>query len=149
MNTNFFTEQFDQYLLQLIKELQAFDQEDQIWSTNGLIKNSPGVLAKHTIGNLNHFIGFGLSYSNYKRDRPAEFSEATIPLSTLVTDLEATRKLILDILEKETDFNKPVPGNLFGREVTLGYYLSKLSTHLAYHVGQINYYRRYISSSRN
>lgn len=146
MNTNPFSDQYNHYINQLITELHAFDQEEQIWSSNGLIKNSPGVLVKHIIGNLNHFIGFGLGYTDYQRDRPAEFSETRLSVLELVNRLEETRKLVLDILQKETDLNKPVPGHLFKREITLGYYLSKLSTHLAYHVGQINYYRRGINN---
>ncbi len=142
MYTNPFTNQFEGYLNQLIKELNAFDKEEQIWKTKGQITNSPGILAKHIIGNLNHFLGFGLGYTDYQRDRPAEFSEDRVPLADLIKGLEDAKKLVVQVLEKETDLNKPFPKELFGHEGTLGYYVAKLSTHLAYHVGQINYYRR-------
>jgi len=145
MYKNLFTENYEHYINQFIKELKAFESEDMIWSTDGTITNSPGTLAKHIIGSLNHFIGFGLGYTDYKRDRPVEFDGSRVPREQLISDLEATRKLMIEILEKETDFSKPVAASLFGKETSLGRFLGKLDTHLAYHVGQVNYYRRALS----
>jgi len=142
MHNNPFTDLFDNYLTQLINELPEFKQEAQIWQTNGAIKNSPGVLTKHLIGNLNHFIGFGLGYTDYQRDRPEEFSSNRTPVAALIQSLKDTKSMVHHVLEQETDLSKPVSAKLFNREVTLGWFLGKLSTHLAYHVGQINYYRR-------
>lgn len=142
MYSNLFADQFEHYINQFIKELNAFHKEDQIWETAGQISNSPGVLAKHIIGNLNHYLGFGLGYTDYHRDRMAEFSEERVHLADLIRGLEETRKLVADVLEKETDLTKPYPEELFKGAGTLGSFLARLSTHLAYHVGQVNYYRR-------
>jgi len=44
----------------------------------------------------------------------------------------------------ETDLEKNYPQIVFEKEMTTGFFLVHLSTHLAYHLGQINYHRRLI-----
>ena len=40
------------------------------------------------------------------------------------------------------DFEKDFPIEVFGKPLTTSFMLLHLTTHLAYHLGQINYHRR-------
>jgi uncharacterized damage-inducible protein DinB len=49
----------------------------------------------------------------------------------------------------ELDVNKLdeiYPINVFGYEMTTGFFLTHLTTHLSYHLGQINYHRRMLDT---
>lgn len=78
------------------------------------------------------------------RNRPLEFSLKDIPKSELISKIEKTIEVVnnsLDILT-EKDLEKIYPQIVFEKEMTTGFFLIHLSTHLAYHLGQINYHRR-------
>ena len=45
-------------------------------------------------------------------------------------------------LKAEDKLNETYPINVFGYEMTTEYFLTHLTTHLTYHLGQINYHRR-------
>ncbi len=48
---------FDEYIENLMDEIESYTSEDQLWLCPEGISNSAGNLATHLIGNLNHFIG--------------------------------------------------------------------------------------------
>ena len=41
----------------LRREIEAYENEEDIWNVPPGIANSPGTLALHCVGNLRHFIG--------------------------------------------------------------------------------------------
>ncbi|MGI9543748.1 MAG: DinB family protein [Cyclobacteriaceae bacterium] len=138
---------FNRDLESLQKEIEAYNPESHLWRVEGQIKNSAGNLALHLCGNLQHYIGTILGETGYQRDRPAEFSLKDVPIETLVEQIQTTQKVISSTLAKynDQDLDQPYP-KPFKPDApgTIRYYLLHLTTHLGYHLGQVNYHRRLI-----
>jgi uncharacterized damage-inducible protein DinB len=131
-------------LEKLKTEITSFKDEKNIWEISGDIKNSAGNLCLHLCGNLQHFIGAVLGNSGYVRNRDAEFSRTNVPVKELVAEIELTIKVVEKTLKNlpEGILEKTYPINVFGYEMTTEFFLTHLTTHLNYHLGQINYHRR-------
>jgi hypothetical protein len=127
-------ELFNRDITRCIKEIEAFKNEENIWLTYAGINNSAGNLCLHLIGNLNTYIGEQIGKIGYIRNRELEFSSKGIPKADLIKNLENTLGVVSDSLNKmnQGDLEKEYP--LF--------FITHLSTHLNYHLGQINYLRR-------
>jgi len=140
------TKLFLRDLEKLKTEISSFKDENKIWEISGDIKNSSGNLCLHLCGNLQHFIGAILGNSGYVRNRDAEFSRKDVPIRELVAEIELTTKAVEKSLKemKEEKLEEIFPINVFGYEMTTGYFLTHLATHLNYHLGQVNYHRRLI-----
>ena len=135
---------FQRDLEKLKTEISSYRDDKKIWETSRDVKNSAGNLCLHLCGNLQHFIGAVLGNSGYIRNRDEEFSRKNVPLKELVDEIELTAQIVEKNLKelKEEELTKTFPINVFGREMTTGYFLVHLTTHLNYHLGQINYHRR-------
>ena len=142
-------ELYDRDLNKLRAEIEQYSDEADLWKTSGKITNSAGNLCLHLTGNLKHFIGAVLGQSGYVRDRDAEFSSGGISKEQLLTDIESTASVLKSTLAKLTDedFAKVYPIEVFGHPMTTEYFLTHLTTHFNYHLGQINYHRRLLSGS--
>lgn len=147
MNTATLIEIFDRDLNKLITEINLYKDEERLWIIKDGIGNSAGNLCLHLIGNLNHFIGAILGNTGYVREREKEFSLKNIPRKELIQSIENTITVIKESLSKltATDFEKLFPLEVFGKPLTTGFMLLHLTTHLAYHLGQINYHRRLLA----
>ncbi len=147
MNTASLIEIFDRDLNKLITEINLYKDEERLWIIKDGIGNSAGNLCLHLIGNLNHFIGAILGNTGYVREREKEFSLKNIPRKELIQSIENTITVIKESLSKltVTDFEKLFPLEVFGKPLTTGFMLLHLTTHLAYHLGQINYHRRLLA----
>ncbi len=144
--TKSLTQLFERDLEALKKEINLYSNENNLWITNSNINNSAGNLCLHLIGNLNHFIGATLGNTGYVRQRELEFSAKNIPvaeMSNQIDDVKGTVKQIISGLSQE-DLNSAFPIEVFGHEMTTEFFLIHLTTHLSYHLGQINYHRRLI-----
>jgi len=130
-------------LEQLIKEIEAYQNEDDLWIVINDLKNSTGSLALHLVGNLNHFVGHIMGGTDYLRDRAFEFSGIKVPRAELIKKIEATIKMINEIIPNLSDarLQKIFEFDFLGERSTK-FYLFQFTTHLAYHLGQINYHRR-------
>lgn len=137
---------FDRDLNKLKIEIESYEAENQLWVIDKEISNSAGNLCLHLIGNLNNFIGAALGKTGYVRNRELEFSLKNIPKSELIKKIEATILVVNNTLDsiKESDLETIYPQIVFEKEMTTGFFLIHLSTHLAYHLGQINYHRRFV-----
>jgi uncharacterized damage-inducible protein DinB len=137
-------ELFDRDLQKLKTEIELYKDEEKMWLTEEGISNSAGNLCLHLLGNLNHFIGATLGNTGYVRHREDEFSLKNIPRQDLIINIENTRLIVKTSLDKITaeDLEKTFPITIFERPVTTEMMLMHLTTHLAYHLGQINYHRR-------
>jgi Protein of unknown function (DUF1572) len=135
---------FERDLNRLITEINLYRDEDNLWVIKEGISNSAGNLALHLLGNLNHFIGGTLGHSGYVRYRDDEFALKNIPRADLVTNIENCMLMIKNTIHKLTteDLEKLFPIEVFGKPLTTGFMLLHLTTHLTYHLGQINYHRR-------
>ncbi|MEJ5103368.1 DinB family protein [Chryseobacterium sp. MYb328] len=131
-------------LHKLKSEIEAYQNEENLWKTDKNISNSAGNLCLHLIGNLNHFIGTQLGNTGYVRHRDLEFSLKDIPRTELIEKIEAMTTMIDSALSQlpETEMEKEYPLVVFEDTMTTGYFLIHLITHLDYHLGQINYHRR-------
>lgn len=135
---------FNRDLNKLKFEIESYEIESQLWAIDKNISNAAGNLCLHLIGNLNTYIGAEIGKTSYVRDRSLEFSSKDIPKSELISKIENTILVVnnaLDILT-ESDLQAIYPQIVFEKEMTTGFFLIHLSTHLAYHLGQINYHRR-------
>ena len=137
---------FNRDLNKLKIEIESYQNESQIWAIDKNISNSAGNLCLHLIGNINTYIGAELGKTGYIRDRPLEFSLKNVPKSELITKIEDTILVVNNALDSltESDLEAIYPQIVFEKEMTTGFFLVHLSTHLGYHLGQINYHRRLI-----
>ncbi len=137
---------FKRDLEQLKEEINLFEKEPAIWVTAGDIKNSAGNLCLHIVGNLNAYIGVGLAKTNYIRNRDSEFLIKGVPKNTLIQQVEDTIKIVLSGLDQLTE--KQLSGNfplrIWDKPTGMEYTLIQLACHLNYHLGQINYLRRFL-----
>jgi uncharacterized damage-inducible protein DinB len=138
---------FDRDLEKLKQEIEAYKAEEDLWIVTNEISNSAGNLCLHLIGNLNHFIGAILGNTGYIRQRDLEFSQTNIPKSKMIEDIDNALVMVKDVLRKLTVHNLQEQYELkvFGEAMSTEFFLTHLSTHLAYHLGQINYHRRLLS----
>lgn len=136
------------FLDQLKNEISSYKNEDDIWKLAGNISNSPGNLCLHICGNLNHFFGAIIDKTGYVRDRDLEFSKKNVSREELIRGVGETKEMIVKTFGKLTlqNINDIYPHDKFGKDVTLGFIMSRLISHMAYHIGQINYHRRILES---
>lgn len=139
---------FDRDLHRLSKEIESYTSENTIWKVEGQVPNSAGNLCLHLIGNLNTYIGKEIGGVDYIRDREAEFTLKNISRAELLRKIDDTISVVRQSLERldENDLEKEYPILVFEEKTTTEYFLVHLATHLAYHLGQINYHRRLIDS---
>ncbi|MDY2587968.1 DinB family protein [Winogradskyella aquimaris] len=132
----------------LKQEIEAYQNEDRLWMVTKDISNSAGNLCLHIIGNLNHFIGAVLGHTGYARQRELEFTRTHVPKIEMITNIEATKAIVAKVLADltTTDLEREYELKVFNKPMSTGYFLVHLSTHLAYHLGQINYHRRLLDS---
>ena len=148
MFTDHLIKLFDRDLNRLKKEILAYSSEDNLWMVEGDVTNTAGNLCLHIIGNLNNFIGAQLGDTGYIRQREQEFGLKHIPRAELIQGIDEVNQVIKNTL---TDFDpmrfeELYPLKVFGYDMTTAYFLIHLTTHLNYHLGQINYHRRLIDS---
>lgn len=137
---------FERDLKKLNYEIEAYKTEKNIWQIEKNINNSAGNLCLHIIGNLNWFIGAQLGGTGYIRRRELEFSSINIPRDNLLSEIDKTKTVLDNTLNKITasQLELEYPILVFNKKTTTDYFLIHLTTHLAYHLGQINYHRRLI-----
>ncbi|MEO8042678.1 MAG: DinB family protein [Acidobacteriota bacterium] len=134
-------------LNKLKTEIEQFENEADLWKTSGAVTNSAGNLCQHLTGNLQHFFGAVLGGTGYVRNRDAEFAAKGTTRVDLLADIDAAMDSVKITLAKlsDEDFAKTYPVEVFGKPMTTGSFLTHLTTHLNYHLGQINYHRRLLT----
>ena len=144
MMTDTLIELFERDLQKLKNEIDLYKAEENLWIVKEGIANSAGNLCLHLIGNLNHFIGATLGNTGYVRHREDEFSLKNIPRQDLITNIENCVLIVKTTLQKLTadDLEKEFQQKVFDKSINTEMMLMHLTTHLTYHLGQINYHRR-------
>ena len=131
----------------LAREIELFPDDESLWKVAPGITNSAGSLARHACGNLKHYVGAVLGGSGYVRQRDAEFGVGGGTRADSAADLRETKAIVSKVLptlsEKvlAADFPDP-PG---GAPVSCRRFLIHLGTHLAFHLGQAGYLRRFVT----
>ncbi|WP_426327375.1 DUF1572 family protein [Pedobacter sp. R-06] len=141
---------FSRDLNKLKSEIASYKNDTNLWIIDKNIANSAGNLCLHLIGNLNTYIGATLGGSNYIRNRELEFSLKDVPKQQLINMIEATIIVVNETLDKITDeqLNSQYPTLVFQEKTSTEFFLVHLTTHLAYHLGQINYHRRLLDDEQ-
>ena len=139
---------FARDLNRLILELEAYRDEKRLWHVERGITNSAGNLSLHLIGNLTTYISATLGGVAYKRDRDREFSLKSMPRAELIRQIETTRDEVEQALRgiSESALQAEYPLLVFDAPTSTEYFLMHLATHLAYHLGQVNYHRRLLDA---
>ena len=133
-------------LQKLKSEIESYKVESNLWRIEKNISNSAGNLCLHLVGNLNSYIGATLGQTGYVRDRDAEFSLKNIPRKELIQKIEDTISVVNKVLPTLDDdtIQKEYPLLVLKEKTSTEYFLIHLTTHLGYHLGQVNYHRRLI-----
>lgn len=134
----------------LAAELRAYPDDASVWALPAGAPNSAGTLTLHLAGNLRHFIGASLGRTGYVRQRELEFSTRDVPRSDLLALIAITRREVeatlatLDTAVLDAPYALPLPPTSpdHGKVVPTGRFLVHLATHLAYHLGQVDFHRR-------
>ena len=139
---------FNRDLNKLKLEIESYHDESIIWNIEKSISNSAGNLCLHLIGNLNAFIGTQLGKTGYIRNRELEFSDKNVSKNLLIEQIEATLLMINNTLDQlnDDDLKVEYPIVVFESKMSTEFFLIHLTTHLAYHLGQINYHRRLLDN---
>ncbi len=131
-------------LEKLKTEIALYNGESNLWDVDKNITNSGGNLCLHLVGNLNTFIGGVLGKTGYIRDRDAEFRLKNVPKIELLLKVDDLILVVDNTLSRLTNsqLQENYPIMVFKEEMTVEYFLIHLTSHLSYHLGQINYHRR-------
>ncbi len=133
-------------LTRLKTEISSYKNEENIWLLKGSISNSPGNLCLHLIGNLQWFVGAQLGNTGYIRKREEEFTRKNVPREELLAGIDNTIQVVgATLFDFPADrMKEDFPIHVFEDINTTEHFLVHLTTHLSYHLGQINYHRRLI-----
>lgn len=136
-------------LEKLRQEIGLYRHERTIWKIDGDITNSAGNLCLHIVGNLNAFIGAELGKTGYIRDRDLEFLTRETPRDELLRKIDETIAVVANALDMVSNeqLEEDYPLVVFAEKMSTGYFLIHLTTHLNYHLGQINYHRRLLDKA--
>ena len=135
---------FHRDLTRLQAEIELYEDSNAMWIIAEGISNSGGNLCLHLIGNLRTFIGATLGNRSYVRDRPSEFALKNVDRLELIRQIGDLKIEIAEVLGKlnENDLANEYPELVFAEKTSTEFFLVHLTTHLTYHLGQINYHRR-------
>jgi hypothetical protein len=135
---------YERDIRKLIEEVNLFQNEENLWKTQGSVKNSSGNLVLHIIGGTNYLIGTILAQSGYVRDRDQEFIRKGVDRKDLVAQLEKLIPLISETLNAfvPEQMEAEYPLIFDDAKRSNSYVLTQLLLHLNYHLGQVNYLRR-------
>ena len=135
---------FNRDLNKLKSEINSYHDEKKLWFVENGISNCAGNLCLHIVGNLNAFIGAGLGNTGYVRQRDLEFSQKNVARIELISQIDAVMVIVESTLNKlsQEDLQKEYSRRVFEEKMTTEFFLVHLTTHLSYHLGQINYHRR-------
>jgi DinB superfamily len=133
-------------LASLRREVEQYPDDAALWRPLPGIANPGGNLALHLAGNLQWLIGAQLGGTGYVRDRDWEFAVRDLPRARVLQEIDAAAKAVetglaaLDPAALGQEF--PLP--MGGKHMATSQFLLNLCSHLAYHLGQVDYHRRMV-----
>lgn len=138
---------FRRDLSRLIQEIEAFDDDSQLWTKIEGASNSAGNLALHLEGNLREYVGRQLGSVPYQRRRDEEFSGSGLTRADLVKRLEGARETVVRAISSIPDerLTESFPERVAGREWSTQQFIFHLLAHFNYHLGQVDYLRRFLT----
>ncbi|HJV21386.1 MAG TPA: DinB family protein [Holophagaceae bacterium] len=134
----------------LIRELELYPDDAGLWMAVLGQPTAGGNLALHLAGNLRHFIGATLGGTGYVREREREFSSTGLTREAVIAEVRlaaADVDATLAALEPAR-VAEPYPLEIQGIRLGTEVVLLHLATHLAFHLGQVDYHRRSVTGDR-
>jgi len=151
MNIDKYIMLFTKDINRLIEEVKSYPDDESLWKVLPGSTNSGGNLVQHLIGNIKTYICNPFGNIGYVRDREAEFSERLFTRGELITTLE---ELVITLSSSLSRIPKEAMDAAYPREIlsmypnqTIECILVHLLSHLSYHLGQVNYQRRFFQQS--
>ena len=140
---------FARDLTRLTQELRAFPDTDAVWKTAPGVANAAGTLVLHLEGSCRHFIGFRLGQIVYTRQRPLEFSARGVEQADLIARLEAVREMVPRVIAalSDSELAAEYPEVVLDKPMSTRQWLIHLFAHLSYHLGQVDYLRRFVTGN--
>jgi hypothetical protein len=131
----------------LRREIETYPSDEDLWEVRPGITNPGGNLALHLAGNLQYFLGNVLGKNGYVRNRDAEFGDKDVPRVELLREIDNAIAAVETGMSQitEADLAKPYPEKVGGVSSSTGAFLAHFATHLAYHLGQVDYHRRILT----
>ena len=131
------------------RELEAYPDEALIWKAHPALPNVGGTLALHAAGNLLHFFGAVYGNSGYVRDRDAEFSRRDVPREELIGQIDQAIDVVQQTCANMTNaqWDEWYPLPVANRRLRTSEFFVHLASHLAYHLGQLDYHRRVVTGN--
>ena len=126
------------------REVAAYPSDEALYRAVPGVTNAGGTLALHLAGNVQHFIGKVLGGSAYARDRDAEFNRRDLSRASVVAEIERAIAAVEESLPRVTEaqWGTEYPQEVLGRRLGTSRFALHLASHLAYHLGQLDYHRR-------
>ncbi|MCE7068511.1 DUF1572 family protein [Dyadobacter sp. CY326] len=151
MENEIIVQLFERDLKKLRDEIENYPSEDSLWVQLPGTINSGGNLCQHLIGNLRTYVGLALGNVPYVRNRDAEFAARYFTQPELVSEVENLSAIVVKSIRdlSQEQLQAAFPRNVLDMfaEQTTALVLVHLLTHLSYHLGQINYHRRWVSAA--
>lgn len=131
------------------REIEAYPNDQSVWALPSGISNSSGTLVLHLAGNLRLYVGHVMGGIAYERDRPREFAARDLSREELFAELDAAIDAVdrgmRQLRDEQLTEIFPLPVGNF--RVNTQEFLTHCATHLAYHLGQVDYHRRLTTGS--
>lgn len=140
---------FARDITRLIQELRAFPDTASLWQTGPGVSNAAGTIALHLEGSCRHFIGHHLGQIAYARQRPLEFSARGVEQAELIARLQAVKDLVPRVIAGLSDaqLDADFPEIVLDKPMPTRQWLIHLLGHLNYHLGQVDYLRRFTTGN--
>ncbi|MBF6595796.1 MAG: DinB family protein [Thermaceae bacterium] len=131
------------------RELDLYPDEGSVWKELPGLPNPAGTLFLHLASNLQHFFGAVLGKTGYVRNRAAEFSRRDVSRSELRQELSRAQQGVRAGFANLTEdrLEEAFPAIFADAELSTRLTLLQFLSHLAYHLGQIDYHRRAVTGN--
>ncbi len=141
---------FARDLAVLEREIALYPDDASLWKDVPGQPTLGGNLALHLCGNLRHFIGEVLGRSGFVRHRDAEFEQRGQTRSAVIAEIRTAKADVAAALEHldAANLGEPFPEAIRGHQLSTRMVLAHLSTHLSFHLGQLDYHRRAVTGDR-
>ena len=130
-----FREGFDR----ILKAVGQLD-ERQMWARPSKESNSAGIIFQHLIGNLNQWVCAGVGGTEFRRNRPEEFTDAGhASKDEIVEKFSKLGSTVEDVISRIKPETLHSSVRIYGADLTVMSALYKAVTHFEFHEGQILY----------
>lgn len=152
MNSQLFITLFSRDLKKLRKEIEQYRSEDALWVKLPGTINPGGNLCQHLVGNLRTYVGLTLGGYAYVRNRDAEFNQRTFTQTQMLEELDQLHEIVINTLASidEQKMEEEYPRQVLDMfpEQPVRLVLMHLLAHLSWHLGHLNYHRRWITETQ-